>query len=140
MGSTLSAVGSGWHKLEHRFRAAGEFAGKQRSFQTGVMRGASRYNRSLTLGVSRDGLYIRAMWLARMAHPPLFVPWSEIAAIEQPRRSREGTLLTLGRKEKVPLWVLKSTGSWLRESMPSADEIAGRQPSQHEDSPPENPA
>ncbi|HTV06065.1 MAG TPA: hypothetical protein VME86_11915 [Acidobacteriaceae bacterium] len=122
VGSSLSALGSGWHKLEHRFRARGEFAGEQKSFQTGMMRGRSRYNHNLTLGANKDGLYISAMWLARMEHPPLFIPWSEVQAIDQPRRFREGTLLTLGRKEQVPLWVFKSTGDWLSRYMPTAEE------------------
>lgn len=126
VGSTLSAVGSGWHRLEHRFRAHGEFRGEQRSFQSAAMRGGSRYNRNLTLGANRDGLYLRAMWLARMAHPPLFVTWSEVAATACPRQSREGTLFTLGRKERVPLWVFKSTGDWLRAYMPSTEETIER--------------
>lgn len=132
LGSSLSAVGSGWHKLEHRFRAAGLFSGEQKSFQTGVMRWKSRYNHSLTLGANKDGLYLRPMWLARTAHPPLFVPWDEVSAIDQPRRFREGTLLTLGRKERIPLWVFRSTGDWLRGFMPSAEEIAERYYSQRE--------
>jgi hypothetical protein len=122
VGSSLSAIGSGWHKLAHRFVAHGEFHGDLQSFQTGVMRWNSRYNHSLTFGANKDGLYIRAMWLARMQHPPLFVPWSEVAMIDQPRRFREGTLLMLGRKEQMPLWVFKSTGDWLRTYNPSAEE------------------
>lgn len=122
VGSSLSALGSGWHKLQHRFRATGPFSGEQKSFQTGVMRWNSRYNHSLTLGANHEGMYIRPMWLARMEHPPLFVPWSEVSSIDRPRRFREGTLLTLGRKEQVPLWVFKSTGDWLRGFMPSAEE------------------
>lgn len=138
VGSSLSALGSGWHKLAIRFRQRGTFEGEQRGFQTGVMRGGSRYNRSLTLGANKEGLYVRAMWLARIEHPPLFVPWSEIAANDQPRLFREGTLFTLGRKERVPLWVLKSTADWLRGFMPSAEETVENFYSQEEGLPPES--
>ncbi|HTW45921.1 MAG TPA: hypothetical protein VMD58_10275 [Acidobacteriaceae bacterium] len=133
VGSSLSALGSGWHKLAIRFRHRGDFEGDVRRFQTGVMRWASRYNYSLVLGANQEGLYIRTMWLARMEHPPLFIPWSEVTAIDQPRRFREGTLLTLGRKEQVPLWVLRRTGDWLRQYMPSAGEIVEKFYSQRED-------
>jgi len=126
VGSSLSALGSGWHKLQNRFRASGPFNGDQRSFQTGVMRWQSRYNHSLRLGANQDGMYISAMWLARMQHPPLFVPWSEISAMDQPRLLRQGTLFMLGRKEQVPLWVPQSTGDWLRGFMPSVKDRVER--------------
>lgn len=122
VGSTLSAVGSGWHRLQHRFRAGAPFAGEERSFQTGVMRWKSRYNHCLALGANQDGLSIRAMWLARLEHPPLFVPWDEVSVTDQSRAFRDGTLFTLGRKEQVPLWVHKGTGDWLVGFMPSSEE------------------
>ena len=122
VGSSLSALGSGWHKLEHRFRASTPFSGEERGFQTGIMRWKSRYNHCLALGANQDGLSIRAMWLARLEHPPLFIPWDEVSATDQSRAFRQGTLFMLGRKEQVPLWVHKGTGDWLRQSMPSAEE------------------
>lgn len=133
VGSSLSALGSGWHKLEHRFRAKAPFSGDTINLQTGYMRWGSRYFHTLTLGANADGLYIAAMLLARVAHPPLFIPWNQISAIDQSRRFREGTLLTLGQKEQVPLWVFKSTGDWLQAYMPSTEEKMEKFYSEHPD-------
>ena len=136
VGSSLSALGSGWHKLEHRFRAKEPFNGDQISLQTGYMRWGSRYYHTLKLGANADGLYIAAMLLARVAHPPLFIPWNEVSAIDHSRHFREGTLLTLGQKEQVPLWVFKSTGDWLQAYMPSDEEKMEKFYSEHGDGEP----
>jgi hypothetical protein len=49
------------------------------------MRGMTGYNGVLTLGSDAEGVYLGVMFLFRFAHPPLFIPWSDVA-VEEPTR------------------------------------------------------
>ena len=74
----LSRFG-GWHVLASRYRARQPFSGE-------VLRGCSgrlgfvNYNRCLWLGANEQGLYLSVPRLFAFAHPPLFIPWSDIRA------------------------------------------------------------
>jgi hypothetical protein len=43
------------------------------------------YNNVLTVASDSEGIYLGVLFLFRIAHPPLFIPWSEIE-IETPQK------------------------------------------------------
>jgi hypothetical protein len=73
---------SGWSKLAGHYREASPYEGRKFRFQSASMRWAMGYNNCLTFGPGQDGLHISAALALRIAHPPLMVPWNEIAATE----------------------------------------------------------
>jgi len=109
----LAAWMGGWRALAQRFRCEQTFEGERWPFRSGSMRRGTHYNRVLTLGANREGLYLAVLSVFRVGHPPLFIPWSEITASERRRWFVEGTQFVLGREEQIPLWVSRGTGEML---------------------------
>lgn len=100
----------GWHSLAQRYEHEQEIEGERWRFQSGLMRWSTRYGNILTLGANRDGLYLATIFLFRLGHPPLLVPWSEITVSDRRRWLMAGTQFVLGREMQIPLWVFKRTG------------------------------
>jgi hypothetical protein len=76
----------GWKQLAAAYRFPGAFDGYRKRFVSGELGGGvstvlpCNYGASLTLGTNPDGLYMAVVPLFRIAHPPLFIPWSDITA------------------------------------------------------------
>jgi hypothetical protein len=75
----LFATISGWRTLAGAYRFDGEFDGERWGSKSARI-GSVNYNRCLTFGSATDGLHIKPSWFFRLAHPPLFIPWSDVAA------------------------------------------------------------
>ena len=99
----------GWHLLAQRFRTDSEFEGTVYQWFYATMRWGVHYNGALKVGGNVEGLYVAAIFLFRMGHPPLFIPWSEIS-VEKSRWLNlfVSVTLTLGRAEQVPFRISRS--------------------------------
>ncbi|MBI3099147.1 MAG: hypothetical protein HYY93_13030 [Planctomycetes bacterium] len=84
----VSFVG-GWWRLGREYRADSEPSGDRRKIRSATFEWMMNYNNVLTVWVSPDGMYLRTMFLFRLFHPTLFIPWRDIGDI---------------RVEKVLLW------------------------------------
>jgi hypothetical protein len=78
----LIAVLGGWWRLAGSYRATQPFVGPKWSWQTGWF-GWARYRGVLTVGADSTGLSLEVMPLFRIAHPALFIPWSDITTAER---------------------------------------------------------
>ena len=47
------------------------------------MRFGTNYGGCLTVGVNKRGLYLAVWFLFRLGHPPLVIPWHDIAMTER---------------------------------------------------------
>ncbi|MCS6975812.1 MAG: hypothetical protein NZM31_02225 [Gemmatales bacterium] len=70
----------GWKALANRYEAHLPFAGTCWNWQTIVLGDNSQYSNCMKVGVDQDGLYLVPNILFRVAHVPLFIPWSDIDA------------------------------------------------------------
>jgi hypothetical protein len=75
----LIAQFGGWGELSRFYRSANRFEGKRWYFRSGRMRWMTNYNGCLTVGSSPEGLFLAVLFLFRVGHPPLFVPWQDIS-------------------------------------------------------------
>lgn len=75
-----SALG-GWHSLARHYRQLRSFDGKRWHSSSGSM-GLASYSLFLTVGADSEGLFLAVSFPLRLGHPPLFIPWSEVASIE----------------------------------------------------------
>jgi hypothetical protein len=73
----LSKIG-GWNTLATRYRMDRPFQGSLWRNQFGFL-GSTRYNGALTVGSGMEGLYLAVFFLFRPFHPPLLIPWGEVA-------------------------------------------------------------
>ncbi|MFZ6875877.1 hypothetical protein ACO0LF_27725 [Undibacterium sp. Di27W] len=84
---SLSFLG-GWASLATHFRATQAATGERFRFASGSM--GSRffpvsYGSCLFVSVNEQGLHLSVFFLFRLFSPPLFLPWSQIEAIEKKR-------------------------------------------------------
>lgn len=102
----LIAAVSGWRTLAQKFRLSSTFIGPTWGFQSAYMRWMGHYGNCLNVGADSVGLKLSIVFPFRPGHPPLFVPWSEIAIGE--RRSflfMKQVKLLLGREEQIPFLI-----------------------------------
>ena len=102
IGAIISSLG-GWLSLSKLYRMQIEFGGAKWGRQSGRMRWLTNYNNVLTLGASRDGLYLAMNFLFRFMHPPLLIPWAEIKVRKSKGWFFEYVTFTMGREMEIPL-------------------------------------
>jgi hypothetical protein len=80
---------SGWALLEKAYPAqdAASLDGETWRFQSIQMRWATNYGNCVTVKTNSLGLGLSVLWLLRLGHPPLLIPWADIT-IHRVRRSR----------------------------------------------------
>ena len=94
---------TGWARLAERFRLTSTFTGPSWGFQSARMRWSTHYGSCLNVGADATGLKLSVLFLFRLGHPPLFVPWSEISiAGRQSFLFVRQVRLLLGREEQMP--------------------------------------
>ncbi len=97
----LDARLRGWRRLARRFRVTGPPPGPPPVRQYGDVGGGVglfSLHMFLVAGVYEDGLYIAAPALIRHTHPPLLIPWAQIALRdEQNRLGSRMVRLSIGR-------------------------------------------
>jgi hypothetical protein len=94
---------SGWSTLSNRFSATLPFSGQKWNWQSARMRLGTNYGNSLIVGADPSGLFLATIFVFRIGHTPLLLPWNEVSI-----RRRWQVLsfryleLTLGREEQIP--------------------------------------
>lgn len=79
MANVLVSLLSGWWGLAEQYRTETPFPAHMRRFQRGQMRWRTNYGNILTVVSDSRGLYLSVMFLFRLGHPPLFIPWADIS-------------------------------------------------------------
>jgi len=79
-----ASVLGGWHSLARHYRQLRPFSGQRWRFSSGSL-GLASYSFFLTVGANPEGLFLAVSCPLRLGHPPLFIPWSEVASIEPQR-------------------------------------------------------
>jgi len=72
----------GWRWLAAQYPEPRPFTGDYATGRSGAV-GMSRYNHVLRVGADSEGLALAVMFLFRVGHPPLFIPWEEVASVER---------------------------------------------------------
>jgi hypothetical protein len=102
----ISFVG-GWHALSRRFRAQSEPLGDTRTagpFFYGVqMKFRLGYNNVIRITAAEDALYFSILFLLRIGHPPLCIPWKGIQFGRAKFLWLRYIVLTLGEQERIPM-------------------------------------
>lgn len=79
----LAQIG-GWSELAQKYRTDNTFIGSWKGWQFGTF-GGVKYKQCLWVAAAPEGLYIKTgpLFLFRLFHPPLLIPWSAINSIEE---------------------------------------------------------
>ena len=78
--SYLISYMSGWRYLAQAYRTRQPFLGGRLRPWAASMRWGVNYNGLLALGADSQGMHVSVFFVFRIAHPPLFIPWTEISA------------------------------------------------------------
>lgn len=105
---------SGWSRLAERYRAIVPFEGEKRRFQSARMRYLSNYNNCLTVGVNMQGLYLGTLFLFRVGHTQLLVPWQDIS-LQQKKEWLGATYeLRFAQVPDIYVKVNQRLGEWIK--------------------------
>jgi hypothetical protein len=103
----LASSVSGWHALSRRFTKRSEPYGETKTagpfFYTVHTRFWSHYGGVIRVTAAQDALYLSVLFLFRIAHPPLRIPWDEIQITRTKFLWRRLIQLTLGSQEKISM-------------------------------------
>lgn len=95
----------GWYSLSGRFRAQAAPYGETKTagplFYGVKMRFRVNYGNVIRLTAAKDALYISILFLFRVGHPPLCIPWTEIRFGRTKFLWWRHVFLTLGNEEKI---------------------------------------
>ena len=98
---------SGWSALSRRFKRQSEPYGETKTagplLYTVYMRWWGHYSSLIRLTAASDALYASVLFLFRIGHPPLRIPWDEIRFGRTKVFFRPFVVLTLGNEEKIPM-------------------------------------
>ncbi|HEX9934095.1 MAG TPA: hypothetical protein VGB38_02770 [bacterium] len=94
---------TGWHALARHYPASSPFNGKHRHFQTVWMRWGSHYGNGVTAGADAQGLFLSVLFILRIGHPPLFIPWGDVDAHEMQGGFTKRIKLQFKRLPSVPM-------------------------------------
>jgi hypothetical protein len=99
----LIAWFSGWRRLAEEFRADPKSRGRI-VLASATLRYGAHYGGVILLDASSDGLVLSVRRPFRLAHPPLLIPWAQVAA--EPTTVLglfPATCLKLGGDAQIPL-------------------------------------
>jgi hypothetical protein len=106
LGAIASSFCSGWHVLSRRFRKQSEPHGEIRSagpfFYGAYGRFWIDYGNVIRITAAEDALYLSVLFLFRIGHPPLRIPWKEIKIGRTTFMWQRYVVLTLGEQERIP--------------------------------------
>jgi hypothetical protein len=107
---------TGFARMAAHYQNAGTFAGKVWRFQTITTRWGMGYKGCSNVGADSRGLYISFGFLFRLGHPPLFVPWGDIAITEKQISKSRMLELRFRKTEDLPVRIFAELGASLAEA------------------------
>jgi hypothetical protein len=105
--SILSSKLSGWQRLVRYYRADSPFDGVRFRFQSVGMRFGTNYSGCVTVGVNRTGLHLSVLFLFRIGHPPLFIPWRDVTMTERKKFFMRQVVFQFARCPTIPFIITK---------------------------------
>ncbi len=126
--SLLTSSLSGWGLLASHFSSDRQPSGNTTTagpfFYVVYLRFWTHYGSMVRVTAANDALYLSVLFLFRIGHPPLRIPWNEIRFSTTTYFFRRYMVLTLGTDEQVPMRIsqrmARNLGLTERFSAPSA--------------------
>jgi hypothetical protein len=115
----------GWTALAAKYRSNDVIAGTRVGMISAAVNTAN-YKNSLVLKYNDEGMYLRPVFVFRLFHPPVFIPWREIVEVNEKSVLRGETReLVVGEPEVARITVLETTFRTLEASLGAARQRGG---------------
>ena len=82
---TIAALG-GWRRVAKQFAARHEPPGTTFRWMSLGIKPCTNYNLCIHAVFAEQGLYLRPIFLFRIGHHPLLIPWEKVGPIEEKKR------------------------------------------------------
>ncbi len=99
----VAAWWGGWNLLAQSYPAGLPLTGERLRMRSAQLRAGCNYNNCITFVSSAAGLQLSMPLPFRFAHPPVFLPWSELSARREQRWLVELVVLRARRVPDVPI-------------------------------------
>lgn len=103
----------GWDKLAARYALEGKYGG--RLFSASGQVGMANYGGILRMGADKQGFYLGVIFIFRVGHPPLYIPWEDVRAEEHKAFLMTRVRLIFTKAPDVTLRIPKSSALKLKE-------------------------
>lgn len=80
VGAAFIISKKGWSHLSNRYHFEGEFTGDRIGIISATINGAN-YRNCLLLKYDYNGFYLRPIFVFRLFHKPIYIPWKEIKKV-----------------------------------------------------------
>jgi len=107
---------TGWARMAAHYQNVGGITCKVWRFQTITTRWGMGYKGCTNVGADSRGLYISFGFLFRFGHPPIFVPWGDIAITEKQISKSRMLELRFRKTEDLPVRIFAKLGDHLAEA------------------------
>lgn len=94
----------GWSRLAEDYRSDYEMPAARFRMRTALLRGWTHYGNCVTFGVDRRGLHF-ASFGSLLAHPRLFIPWSDISVTLKKSWGIRSAELRFRRAPEIPVLI-----------------------------------
>jgi hypothetical protein len=121
----LSLIG-GWQKFGRAYHAGEKIDGQNWSSQSGSARFGVGYRRCLNISANRNGLYISVLFLFRLGHPPLFIPWADITTKQEKYLFSDQVCFRFAKVPDVPFRISARLSDKIRSTVGEAWPEKGR--------------
>ena len=96
----LAKIG-GWAKLAQYYSWTGEPVAKEWRRWQSARFNLCQYNNALSIGTSERGLFFKMIYVFKMGHPPLYIPWQDISTSDTTRFFFPVTVFTVRKEPTV---------------------------------------
>lgn len=114
---SLIARLSGWSALAEHYEATDTHDGPKRRFQSIAMERVklvpSNYGGIVEFGADPHGLHLSLFILFRPSHPPLVIPWSDLAVETRQVLMWTQVVLTAARAPGVKIIIQSAAAEWI---------------------------
>ena len=101
----LSLIG-GWHSLSEKYRSEANFSGTRWQMQSARL-GFVNYRSVITFGADYNNIFISVMFLFRLGHPNLIIPFYDVTGNEHKGVFFSYVNLTFKKAPRVKIKILK---------------------------------
>ena len=109
----------GWSQLTDRYRGIPSRVEAKWRFESASLRRMAAYAGCLKFSVGREGLGISILFLFRVGHPPLLIPWTDITAHASESQIIKKVRLEFAKEPKVPLTISLKLARRIRDASPA---------------------
>jgi len=109
---TISRMG-GWHVLAQHYHRRLEPSGERWRFQSAQFRRMTSYSNILFISANRRGLWLSVLFLFRLGHPPLFIPWNKI---EVSKETKFFQTMTRFEVSGIPIYIRESLADKIQKA------------------------